>query len=71
MDDRLPFSEGPPILYDCEMFVRAKNDVAAASILGNLGATCPSVLYSVRVSGVRDPRYVMSCRCEVMRRGTE
>ena len=35
VDDRLPFSEGPSILYDCDMFVRAKNDVAAASILGN------------------------------------
>ena len=33
MDDRLPVSEGPPMLYDWEIFVRAKKEVAAASIL--------------------------------------
>ena len=42
VDDRLPVSEGPPMLYDCEMFVRAKKEVAAASILERSEATSPS-----------------------------
>lgn len=53
MVDRLPVSEGPPMLYDCEMFVRAKKEVAAASILefgGYLAVKDPSSV----MSGVRE-----------------
>lgn len=34
VEDLLPV-EGPPILYDCDMAVRAKKDVAAANMVDN------------------------------------
>ena len=39
VDALLPFVV-TPILYDCEMPVRAKNDVAAANILAQLNQCC-------------------------------
>lgn len=32
VDDLLPFAEVLPMLYDCEMALLAKNEVAAANI---------------------------------------
>ena len=56
VDDRLPVSDGPPMLYDCEIFVRAKKEVAAASILNDQKSTSPlSPKVYTMYDGVRRP----------------